>query len=467
MEIFTAMKFFVSSIVINLKRIPLKKLVFSFFLLIVFLQFHPIKAQSIFSLKNNLKSQKINFKLINNLIIIPIQINGKELSFILDSGVSSTVLFNLMPSDSLELKNVETITLQGLGEGDNVEALLSRRNHFKLKNINNFNQNLYIIIHDKIDLSSRLGETIHGIIGYDLLKDFIVKIDYQKQQINFFDAKQYTYKPCKKCETFDLEFNKNKPYIDGFAAIFEHQPMIPIKLLIDSGGSDALWLFEKTKDGIVCPPLHFNDYLGEGLSGSIFGKRSRIHAFKIGKFEFDEPTASFPDSTSIAFVRIFKERNGSIGGKILKRFTVILDYPNKKITLQKNRFFKEPFNYNMSGIDLIYHGKILVKEKEATTFAVERGGTYTTKHDIIISYDYKYKFRPLYRINQVREGSPADEAGLKKDDILVNINSEPTYTYKLEELMYIFFHDEGHRIRLEIERKGVPMKFEFKLKKMF
>lgn len=448
----------------------MKKYLVCCFIILSVIFLLPINAQSKFVLKNDLKYQKINFKFISNLIIIPIEINGKQLSFILDSGVSTTVLFNLMPSDSLELKNVETIILQGLGEGDDVEALVSRKNHFKIKNIQNVNQNLYIIINNKIDLSAKLGETIHGIIGYDLLKDFIIKIDYQKKQLHFYDPIKYVDKKCRKCEVFDLEFNKNKPYINAYAAVFENQNPFPVKLLIDSGGSDALWLFEESRKEIKTPPRNFYDYLGEGLSGSIFGKRSRIHFFKIGSFVFNEPTASFPDSTSVAFVKTFKERNGSIGGKILRRFDVILDYPNQKISLKKNRLYNEPFNYNMSGIDLIYHGQILVREKEVTSFNVERTGfeSNTSNNPVfVMAYDYKYKFKPTYKINQIIVGSPAFEAGLMKDDIFVSINGEPAYKYKLDELMYLFYHNENDKLRIEVERNGVPMKFEFRLRRMF
>lgn len=443
-----------------------KYVIFCFFILSVFLLL-PINAQSKFVLKSNLKHQKINFKFISNLIIIPIEINGKELSFILDTGVSSTILFNLKESDSLQLKNVEKISLQGLGEGDNVEALLSKNNHFRIKNIQNTNQNLFIIINADIDLSARLGETIHGIIGNDLFKDFIVKIDYNKKQLHFYNPENYVYKFCKKCEIFELEFNRNKPYINAEAAILENQKLFPVKLLIDTGGSDALWLFENTKEQIVVPEPNFLDYLGEGLSGSIFGKRSRIQIFKIGNFEFKEPTASFPDSTSIAFVKTFKERNGSIGGKILKRFDIIIDYPNKKLSLKKNNHFKDPFNYNMSGIDLIYHGQILVKEREKTSFTVDRGESSINSNAIVLSYDYSFKFKPSYKINSVREGSPAYDAGVKNDDILVSINGEPAYLYKLEELMYFFYHHENDKIKIGIERNGIPMRFEFRLKRMF
>ena len=55
-------------------------------------------------------------------------------------------------------------------------------------------------------------------------------------------------------------------------------------MLLDSGGSDALWLFENSKKEIKTPKKFFNDILGEGLSGIIYGNRSRIPRLKIGGF---------------------------------------------------------------------------------------------------------------------------------------------------------------------------------------
>ena len=68
-----------------------------------------------FELPNGKKYEKVNFKLINNLIIIPIEVNGAKLSFILDSGVSKPILFNVSDKDSIQLRNVSEITISGLG----------------------------------------------------------------------------------------------------------------------------------------------------------------------------------------------------------------------------------------------------------------------------------------------------------------------------------------------------------------
>ena len=85
-------------------------------------------AQTGFFLQSNKKKDKIPFKLVNNLPIIQIEINGTPLSFILDTGVKSTILFSLEEADSLQLRNTTPVMLQGLGAGGAVEALRSLNN---------------------------------------------------------------------------------------------------------------------------------------------------------------------------------------------------------------------------------------------------------------------------------------------------------------------------------------------------
>ncbi len=67
----------------------MKKIAVLFFILI--LPF-PVLAQGDFLFEKGVHKVVIPFKFINNLIFIPIKVNGIELNFLLDSGVEETIL---------------------------------------------------------------------------------------------------------------------------------------------------------------------------------------------------------------------------------------------------------------------------------------------------------------------------------------------------------------------------------------
>ena len=443
------------------------------FFIIIFLVFcvnNLSFSQHKFILQNKKQSDKIRFKLINNLIVVPVEINGVTLSFLLDTGVSKPIIFNFLNvSDSLKIKDTEKIYLRGLGGGDAVEALKSKNNTFKIGNAIKLNQELYAVLGMNLNFSSRLGVPVHGIIGYDLFKDLIVEINYNYKYLRFTNPEKFEYKNCRNCEYLNLEFYNNKPYVNAEVIIKEKQ--IPVKLLIDSGGSDALWLFEDDSLGIISSNRFFYDFLGHSLSGSVYGKRSKVDALLLKNFEIKNPNVAFPEALSVAFTKHIKDRNGSLAGNILKRFNVIVDYQKAIITLKKNSHFKEKFNYNKSGIELEYDGVRLVKEKENSSFAKKSG---IKQNDVVfnstknvIDTQYKLILKPSFTIVELRKESPAEIAGLLIGDIVLSINGKSTYNYKLQQIMRIFYDKVGKRIKLKVERNGKILTFDFKLEDVF
>ena len=406
---------------------------------------------------------RIGFKLINNLIVIPVEVNGVELSFLLDTGVSKPIVFNFLNlTQELKINQTERIYLRGLGEGESIEALRSRNNIFKIGEALSISQDLYAIFDPELNFAPQLGVPIHGIIGYDLFKDFIVEINYSKKYLKLHDPETYIPKTCKKCESFGLDFFNNKPYINVKVRIA--QDIVPVKLLIDSGGSDALWLFEDDSKKINIPTKNFQDFLGRGLSGSVYGKRAKIEGMSFGSFNLKRVNTAFPDSASIMYAKNFKDRNGSLGGEVLKRFNVIFDYPNSKISLKKNGNFNSPFYYNKSGIVLEHHGVRVVKERDTGVDLFKRDSNVTEGGSrFIISKKYKYLLSPAFVIVELRENSPAIKAGLKLGDVILNINNKDAHNYSLQEVIHLFYGEDGKRVSVLIDRDGIQMKFRFKL----
>ncbi|TDU42797.1 aspartyl protease [Gelidibacter sediminis] len=424
----------------------------------VFLFFCDIAfSQSSFILSRSERT-KIHFQLIDNLIIIPVEINGVTLSFLLDTGVSKPILFNIIDSaDSLKLKNLETIYLRGLGDGDYVVALKSEKNLFKIGDAINVNQDVYIITDESINFTSRLGVQVHGIIGYDIFKDFIVEINYSAKYIRLNNPKTYTYKKCSKCETIALTLVNNKPYID--ASVTTNGNVVPVKLLMDSGGSDALWLFENDSLGLVPDKdKYFMDYLGKGLSGSVYGKRSKLDQFSINSFHLNNLNVAYPDSAAVSFARKFKERSGSMSGELLKRFNIIMDYGNTKVTFKKNKHFKSSFSYDKSGIVLEQAGSRIIKERQ-NSGKIKADETV----GIMVVETYKYQLKPAFKIAELRPNSPAENAGLMIGDVIISVNRREVHSMKLQEVNAFFRGSEGKFIKLVVDRNGVIMTFRFKL----
>lgn len=435
----------------------------SYFIFILFLYSFLSFSQNGFQIKNDKKKIKIPFQIINNLIVIPVTINNVKLNFLLDSGVENTILFSVEETDSLKFDNIQKIKIKGLGNGEPIDALHAKKNKVAINDFIDLNHEIYIILDQEINLSTQLGLPIHGIIGYEFFKNHIVDINYQRKIINIYKSlEQYSLKKIKKFEQIPISIYLGKPYVETSEII--NDKTIKTKLLIDSGGSDAIWLFENRND-IKTPPIFFKDFLGRGFSGDVLGKRSRITQFQIGKFKILEPTISFPDTLSIKGVNMVNGRNGSIGGGVLKRFRVVLDYKNKNIYLKKNSNFSDPFNYDMSGLEIQHAGVQWIKEEQVlkTSFVTNEIQVYSDDQK---SIKYNFALKPVYEITNVRENSSASLVGIQKGDMLFRINGNLAFKYKLQEIVEIFQSEDGKWITLEIERKNKIFKFNFQLKKM-
>ena len=300
------------------------------------------------------KKTVIPFQLINNLIFIPLNINGVDLTFLLDSGVNETILFSL-ENKEVNFNDVEKIKFSGLGETKNIEGLKSENNVVSIgKNFKDFNHTVFIILDESINFSSHVGIPVNGIIGHEFFQNYPVEINYVTRRITVFNDEKTFAKRSKRFKEFPITIEGNKPYM--MAGVEMTKEKVDSKMLIDLGNSDAVWLFPKLIADFVYNRPNIDDYLGQGFNGDIFGKRSRIHRLYIGDFVFEKPLTAMPDEYSIQNLKLVPNRKGSIGSDVLRRFTVIFNYREKKIYFKKNQHFNEPFLFNKSGLEIMHDG---------------------------------------------------------------------------------------------------------------
>lgn len=426
-------------------------------------------SQNSFQLPEGDKKDKISFNLVNNLVVIPVEVNGTTLSFLLDTGVKSTIIFSLDKQDSVELKNTKPVSLRGLGEGGVLKGLKSENNVLQIGSAVSEDHTIFVIFESSLNLSSRMGLAINGIVGLDFFKNFIVKTNYRTKKIKFYKPETYSYRECRRCDIFDLHFYRDKPYIDFGVQLNNAKKQDTVTLLLDSGSSDAMWLFNTKGFLIEAPKNYFKDFLGLGLSGNIYGKRSKLKKVIAGNFELNNVNVAFPNKEAIDSLGLYIQRDGSLGGDFLKRFTVTMDYPNKKVMLKRNSNYKDPFNYNMSGLTLEHDGvEVFTKtssEREIKNFRDE----FTNKIDNA-SFNYFTRTEillvPRYIVVEIRDNSVAEKSGIIKGDEILTINGKPAHEYKLYNLNALFSSEEGKKIDLEVKRDDRVFKVRFKLEKV-
>lgn len=431
------------------------------FIVLLFFINSSSQAQSDFVFQNANKRVTIPFQLIDNLIFIPLLVNGIELTFLVDSGVEETVLFSL-EDKAVELKNKKTIRLVGLGSKEEVEGLKSVGNTIETKNFRSTNHLVYVILNQDFNLSSHVGIPVNGIIGYSLLKKHLVEINYRKRKIFLYnESSKIKKKLARRYAQVPLSIEASKPYVQ--ASIILRNEIMPVKLLADLGNSDALWLFQDTESKMQVPNKNFDDYLGQGFSGDITGKRARIAGFEIAGFQFNKPVVAFPDSVSTKHVKMVADRKGSIGGEIFKRFKVVFDYNNNNMYLKKSGNFNLPFFYNKSGIEIKHIGMEWIKETVNLKFESATSGYKTIKSDDS-NYRVKFTLKPIYVVSGFRPNSPAANSGLTKGDILVRINGKKINHYSLKELSSLIKTHKEKWLVVEVSRNNRLYKFTLELK---
>ena len=378
------------------------------------------RAQLGFTLKEGQRKVEFPIEIANNLVIVPIILNGQlPLKFILDTGVRTTILTEKSYSDILNLVYSRRYLIAGPGGEKIVEAYITNNVTLDMPGVHGQGHAMLVLEKDYLELRNYLGTDVQGVLGYEVFSRFVVEVDYEKKRLSL-TLPQY-FKPKRSFEVLHISIEDTKPYVQVPVEMSDGK-VINAKLLVDSGASHGLMLDPASSKLICVPEKHVSSLIGRGLGGLITGQIARIKSLNLGKYRIENPIASFPDANS--YIDTLKAsdvfRNGSVCGEILSRFTTIYNFPEEKIYLKRNSAFDKKFFFNMSGITLKAKGANLRK----------------------------------YEITDVRKDSEADRAGVQNGDELVGINGLSTADMDLNNINGYFNASPGKKIKMEIVRQG-------------
>lgn len=389
---------------------------------------HFAAAQFGFALPKGEKSVEIPFQNFNNLIVLEVTLKNKvAVNFILDTSIEHTILTEKAVGDFLEFRYARKMKLGQNGDQIYyghvaVDAKMSLSDSVSTGDVSS----MLVLETDYLNLAGVAGSKVHGLIGYDIFKSFVVEVDHTKNLLTLHNPDSFE-KP-KNYQELPMEIVDRKPYLNT-EVVFESWENREMNFMVKSGASHAIY-FEDDSVDYFLPYKNLEVPIGQSFGGEVLGHIGRLRSLNIDEFALQNPLATFAKPEHInQNESVKKTGDGSIGQGILHRFSVIYDFHHSKIYLKKNGSFDDLFEYDMSGMSIaVRHAK-----------------------------DYSFT------IKSIRKGSPAEKSGLQAGDIIKSINGDPLTIDNYGQFLNVFLTREGKKVTFVISRGAEQMECSYRL----
>ncbi|MEP0986444.1 aspartyl protease family protein [Ekhidna sp.] len=327
-------------------------------------------------------------------IFVHLSVDGSEpLDFIFDTGDGLPVIdLDVAQELGLDLDHKASKTsAQGAVKGALIDHNTVELNGIELE------KDIQLYATSLRHLEMSIGKNIDGIIGYDLLHHYVVKLDYSKGMFELYD--QDTYNHDGFGESFEFRLDNYIPHIEAEVTL-NNGEILTGDFFINTGAGTTMDFntrFAEKNDIVARTGDHFS-YPVVGLSKKeTMHYEGRVKNFGFGTFDFSKMPVGI--SSAKHGIQNNKKVAGILGNKLLKRFDITFDYSRGKIYFLKNKYFDSAFTVNASGLYLQ------------------------------LSEDMSKVL-----IHRVYDASPAKIAGIKKDAEILEVNGKDVKDYTLPEL---------------------------------
>ncbi len=355
---------------------------------------------------------EIPFQLHGSLIITELSVDESvPLKFIFDTGAGGTII-NDSTAASLGIVGDETVSQQG---GTGMAAVELSTDHIVYVEDMSFRDvTLGIAALDHIE--KRFGMQIDGVIGWLILSQYAVRINYDAMLIELYDNNRFEY---------DLGMSSYPVEVQGTAIFtnvtvaFESGGTFNGKVLVDTGSGNAFSFntpFTEENGLLAEMDTYYEREIQSLSTESAHIYTTMLADLSIGEYEFSTVPANIAIAEAGALS--WSGPMGILGNGVLKRFNVFIDLQQKKMSLEPNRLYHDQFEINCSGLELVADDAF---------------------QKVIIDHIYA--------------GSPAEEAGPEVGDEIVQINGANVSDFQLPQVRSMLSQD-GEEIEILIDREG-------------
>lgn len=378
---------------------------------------HSAAAQEEFVLPQAKMLTKFSFtQLSGGIIILRARIDDipDTLNFVLDTGSGGISLDSETVVTYKMVTEISDKTIRGIA---GIKTVAFTNNHtLQLPGLAVEHLDFHINNYDL--LTSVYGVKIDGIIGFSFLRRYIVKIDYDLQKIEVlvpgtmkYPKGGYLMKPNFSSLVFP------QAQIEDERTLFN-------RFIFDTGAGLCMLLSEDyvTDSAVLKKKRKRYPTQAEGLGGKKTMDITVIKSVQIGNYKFRKvPVYIFSDDFNVTSYPLL---GGLLGNDLLRRFNVILNYPEQSIHLKPNSHFKEEFDYSYTGL-----------------------GIYQIEQNIMVV--------------DIMPGSPGEKAGFKPDDIILSIDNNFS---KNVQAFKSALQNAGNTVRILVLRNGQPLLLKLHIK---
>jgi hypothetical protein len=269
-----------------------------------------------------------SFDFLHNQVVLQAMIQGQgPYNFVLDTGtLTSSIDLGLARRLRLPLGAPRVIA------GAGTSKRTGRRTTVAEVAIGGLEvQDLEAVAIDLSAMSDALGRPLGGVLGFSLLKDRVVQIDYFQRRVRFLNNSAPSA-AAGKGFTFPMVFHEGSVlpvmqecYVNGSKAAITLDTGSSLGLILFPGGVERLRLSGIATSG---PPLRADGYLGKALLTRGWVTSLKIGPHDLGAVEVAFVQRGYGEGGSSAW------RDGSLGNAILQDFVLTLDYRARTVTLE-------------------------------------------------------------------------------------------------------------------------------------
>ena len=370
-----------------------------------------------FAIAGGKSSTNVAFELLNNHIYVEVKLNHKgPYQMLCDTGGANIITPTL--AQELGLKSEGALQGRGVGEKSEDVGLV------KIASVNVSDatlSNQVFAVYPMEALSAVEGIPIKGLIGYEMFKRFVARVDYEHHLITLTLPSAFAYKG--EGTVVPFKFNEHIPQVDGAIDGIEG------KFDIDTGSRSSLDLmgpFVEKYDLAARYGAKLESVTGWGVGGAARSLVTRAKVLRLGEVEIPNPVTELSLQKKGAFTSQYVA--GNVGAGVLKRFNITFDYPHQQLVFEPNVNYGKPDAFDRSGMWL--------NQSEG-----------------------------VFEVMDVTAGGPSATAGLKPGDKIVAIDGHPVSQLSLPAVREQFKSEPaGTKMRLTVETGGQEQEIDLILR---